>query len=70
MSNLHAQPLLDVGALQQCALIDLTALPRIGFRGTHSADYLRVRGFELPEAPNRAVLQADGRDTGGPAANR
>ncbi|ATR83730.1 MULTISPECIES: sarcosine oxidase subunit gamma [Pseudomonas] len=60
MSNLHAQPLLDVGALQQCALIDLTALPRIGFRGTHSADYLRVRGFELPEAPNRAVLQADG----------
>ncbi|WP_419736559.1 sarcosine oxidase subunit gamma [Pseudomonas sp. COR18] len=48
------------GALQQCALIDLTDLPRVGFRGPHSAAYLQARGFSLPEAPNRAVTQADG----------
>lgn len=60
MSNLTAQPLPDRRALQHCALVDLTALPRVGFRGAHSADYLRARHFELPDAPNRAVRQHDG----------
>ncbi|KPY86467.1 sarcosine oxidase [Pseudomonas syringae pv. tagetis] len=43
-----------------CTLEDLTHLPRTGFRGLHSAEYLAARGFSLPETPNRAVTQADG----------
>lgn len=48
------------GALHVCALIDLTEVPRVGFRGADSAAYLQARGFALPDAPNRAVTQADG----------
>ncbi|MFJ3483004.1 sarcosine oxidase subunit gamma [Pseudomonas sp. NPDC090202] len=48
------------GALQPCALLDLTDLPRVGFRGRETADYLQARGFSLPDAPNRAVSQSDG----------
>lgn len=46
--------------LQRCALIDLCNLPRVGFRGAAAAEYLRERGYQLPDAPNRALLQADG----------
>jgi sarcosine oxidase subunit gamma len=46
--------------LPSCTLSDLTDLPRVGFRGAHSAAYLSGRGFTLPDAPNRAVAQADG----------
>ncbi|RON22362.1 MULTISPECIES: sarcosine oxidase subunit gamma [Pseudomonas] len=46
--------------LSGCCLADLTDLPRVGFRGVYSAEYLRSRGFALPDAPNRAVIQADG----------
>lgn len=51
---------LQIGALQQCVLVDLTEVPRVGFRGQQSAAYLQARGFTLPDAPNRAVTQADG----------
>lgn len=47
-------------ALQPCALLDLTDLPRVGFRGAYSAEYLRGRDFVLPGQPNQAVTQADG----------
>jgi sarcosine oxidase subunit gamma len=60
MSSLTAEHPVALSPLQLCALKDLTAVPRVGFRGTQSAEYLSVRGFELPDAPNRAVLQADG----------
>lgn len=65
MSSLNAQsPLAPAsfqpGALQQCALVDLTEVSRVGFRGTDSAAYLLARGFMLPDAPNRVVTQADG----------
>lgn len=43
-----------------CQLQDQTDLPRVGFRGTQSAEYLNARGFTLPDAPNRALAQADG----------
>lgn len=46
--------------LQRCALIDLTNLARVGFRGAQAAEYLQARGYALPEAPNRALTQADG----------
>jgi sarcosine oxidase subunit gamma len=65
MSSLNAQsPIAPVpfqpDALQQCALVDLTQVSRVGFRGVDSAAYLLARGFILPDAPNRAVAQADG----------
>ena len=51
---------LRLGEARQCTLVDLTDLPRVGFRGAHSAEYLTARGFSLPQAPNRAVTQDDG----------
>jgi len=65
MSSLNAEhPIksapLRLGQAQQCMLLDLTDLPRLGFRGTQSAEYLAARGFTLPQAPNRAVPQSDG----------
>lgn len=46
--------------LQRCALLDLTNLARVGFRGAAAAEYLTARGYQLPEAPNRALTQSDG----------
>ncbi|AYF48095.1 sarcosine oxidase [Pseudomonas fluorescens] len=43
-----------------CQLVDQTDLPRVGFRGAQSAEYLSARGFTLPAAPNQATPQADG----------
>lgn len=43
-----------------CRLVDLTGMPRVGFRGQQSAEYLLARGFTLPDAPNRALTQSDG----------
>ncbi|MGX1186381.1 sarcosine oxidase subunit gamma [Pseudomonas sp. F-14 TE3623] len=63
MTSLREQHTIARHALaptQGCRLEDLTDLPRVGFRGAHSAEYLRSRGFVLPDAPNRAVIQADG----------
>lgn len=45
---------------QPCHLVDQTDLPRVGFRGTQSAEYLTARGFALPAAPNQATAQVDG----------
>ncbi|MFV3288905.1 sarcosine oxidase [Pseudomonas sp. NY11955] len=46
--------------LHACALTDLTALARVGFRGSDSAAYLQRRGYQLPTQPNQAVRQDDG----------
>lgn len=43
-----------------CHLADQTDLPRVGFRGAQSAEYLTARGFNLPATPNQATAQADG----------
>lgn len=63
MSSLNAQEMIKpypVAHPQACTLVDLTDLPRVGFRGAQAADYLEARGFILPQSPNRSVLQADG----------
>lgn len=60
MSSLKAENHLGLSSFQQCALVDLTELARVGFRGIDSAAYLQARGFSVPTAPNRAVTQADG----------
>ena len=46
--------------IQQCAVVDLTNTPRVGFRGTDSASYLTAAGFRLPDEPNRLCHQANG----------
>ncbi|MFR0672093.1 sarcosine oxidase subunit gamma [Enterobacterales bacterium AW_CKDN230030176-1A_HGKHYDSX7] len=46
--------------VQPCALTDLTAVARVGFRGADSAAYLQARGYRLPAQPNRAERQDDG----------
>lgn len=50
----------DEFVTQPCHLTDQTDLPRVGFRGTQSAEYLSARGFTLPDTPNQATAQADG----------
>lgn len=50
----------DAQALAHCALFDLSARPRVGFRGAEAGDYLVERGYALPERPNQAVCQTDG----------
>lgn len=63
MTSLRQQPGTDhpaLALLSSCTLTDLTDLPRVGFRGAHSAEYLLSRHFLLPDAPNRAVVQDDG----------
>lgn len=46
--------------IQQCAIVDLTNLPRIGFRGIDTANHLQEQGFVLPTIPNKVVAQTDG----------
>lgn len=50
----------DQQAIEHCALIDLTHLSRVGFRGKESADYLKPFGFQLPEKANFSIQQDDG----------
>ncbi|MDR0278384.1 MAG: hypothetical protein LBJ37_10925 [Paucimonas sp.] len=50
----------SLNPIERCALIDLTDVPRVGFRGVDAAAWLGERGYVLPEAPNRAVLCEDG----------
>lgn len=42
------------------AVVDLSALPRTGFKGRDAPGWLREQGVELPERPNRVALQDDG----------
>lgn len=41
-------------------LTDLTNLPRFGLRGKNAAAYLTSLGLNIPDAPNKSALQADG----------
>lgn len=41
-------------------IADLTPLPRTGFKGRDTPDWLTANGVEIPEAPNRARTQTDG----------
>ncbi|MGE6689891.1 sarcosine oxidase subunit gamma [Stutzerimonas stutzeri] len=46
--------------LRRCGLVDLSNLPRVGFRGADSAAFLQARGYQLPEKPNRGTSQPSG----------
>ncbi|MFL1526285.1 sarcosine oxidase subunit gamma [Pseudomonas sp. O230] len=63
MTNLKTKDIFHSDAfslVQKCALVDLTDLARVGFRGSDTLEFLTTRGFVLPDVPNRAVLQSDG----------
>ena len=42
------------------AIADLSPLPRIGFKGPDTPDWLKAQGVDLPSTPNRAVQQSNG----------
>ena len=46
--------------LNQCALLDLSTLSRVGFRGADSAAFLQNQGYQLPATANTALLQSSG----------
>lgn len=50
----------ESSAARRLALCDLTVLPRIGFKGAGTRDWLASRNVALPAATNLAVLQPDG----------
>ena len=41
-------------------LADLTYLPRVGFKGRSTAEWLQSQGLSLPAAPNQWLLNASG----------
>ena len=41
-------------------IADLTPLPRTGFKGRDTPDWLTAQGVEIPDAPNQAKRQQDG----------
>ena len=42
------------------AIADLSPLPRTGFKGPDTPDWLKAQGVDIPGTPNRAVKQNDG----------
>ncbi|MEO1190839.1 MAG: sarcosine oxidase [Pseudomonadota bacterium] len=46
---------------RRLGLADLSPLGRIGFKGAGTCDWLASKGLTIPEAPNRAAVQSDGR---------
>ncbi|MDA0261588.1 MAG: sarcosine oxidase [Proteobacteria bacterium] len=56
----YGDPAAEREAAHQLGLCDLSVLPRIGFKGAGTRDWLAARGVVLPEATNLARPQADG----------
>jgi len=50
----------EAARLRRMALADLSPLPRIGFKGPGTAEWLASQGVEVPAESNRAARQADG----------
>jgi sarcosine oxidase, subunit gamma len=55
----HGDPAAERAALASLALIDLSPLPRVGFKGRGTPEWLAGEGVRLPE-PNLALRQNDG----------
>lgn len=53
-------PDIKVSTAERLAICDLSGLPRIGFKGTDALNWLRGRGFDCGDTPNRTYLQTDG----------
>jgi sarcosine oxidase subunit gamma len=50
----------EAESIGECALADLTNLPRLGLRGKTAAARLAAEGFPIPEAPNRLTRAPTG----------
>ncbi|NIR29827.1 MAG: sarcosine oxidase [Gammaproteobacteria bacterium] len=50
----------EVAAARNLALAELSPLPRIGFKGPGTPEWLDAHGVALPAAPNVALRQSDG----------
>ncbi len=50
----------EVATAKSMGLVDLSPLPRFGFKGVGTAKWLKSRGVEIPEAPNQAAVQEAG----------
>lgn len=50
----------DTAAVQRMALVDLSPLPRIGYKGAGAPAWLQAQGVVLPGQPNRSRAQEDG----------
>lgn len=50
----------DAQQLKSLAMVDLSMLPRSGFKGRQAPQWLTQQGVDIPAAPNRATRQQDG----------
>ena len=50
----------DAEQLKSLAMVDLSMLPRSGFKGRQTPEWLTAQGVAIPELPNQAKTQQDG----------
>ncbi|MCY3783499.1 MAG: sarcosine oxidase [Chloroflexi bacterium] len=50
----------EAAAARRLGLVDLSPLPRVGFRGPGAREWLTAQGVDLPDKPNQASVQPDG----------
>ena len=50
----------EAAQLASLAMIDLSTLPRTGFKGRQTPQWLTEQGVNIPDKPNQAAKQADG----------
>ncbi|MBC6405221.1 MAG: sarcosine oxidase [Rhodospirillales bacterium] len=50
----------EMATAKRMGLADLSPLPRVGFKGAGTCNWLQSRRLKIPEAPNRAAPQTDG----------
>ena len=57
--NHYADPAMEALLAAHLGLVDLSTLPRTGFKGASAPDWAASQGVNLPEAPNKAIRQSD-----------
>lgn len=57
--NHYADPTMEALLAAHLGLVDLSTLPRSGFKGAGAPDWATSQGVNLPDAPNRAIRQSD-----------
>ncbi len=50
----------EIAQMAELAAVDLTALPRCGFKGPGALEWLKAKGVTVPDTANRATRQSDG----------
>ncbi len=53
-------PAAEAETARRMGLVDLSPLPRTGYKGRGALDWLRSQGVQVPEENNRALVQPDG----------